>query len=265
VERRLGISVSVGLSYNKFLAKVASDLDKPRGFTAIGRKEARSFLAEQPVSLIWGVGHAMQARLAKDGFSTIGALQEADPRELARRYGAIGVRLAELSGGHDAREVKPERAAKSVSAETTLDHDAATAEELLPILRSLSEKVSRRLKASGLAGAVVVLKLKSSDFKLRTRNTRLESRTNLADRIFEAGRMLLKGEIDGTRFRLIGIGVAALGESEPADPARFLDPAAEKRARAEGAMDQIRARFGQDGLALGLTFVPKRTGGGRRS
>lgn len=265
VERLLGITVSIGLSYNKFLAKVASDRDKPRGFAVIGREEARTFLAEQPVSLIWGVGHAMQARLSRDGFPTIGALQQADSRELARRYGAIGVRLAELARGHDERSVKPERAAKTISAETTLDRDASSAEELLPVLRSLSEKVSGRLKASNLAGTSVVLKLKSSDFRLRTRNARLEGRTNLADRIFEAGRVLLKGELDGTRFRLIGVGVATLGESEPVNLARSLDPAAEKRARAEQAMDQIRARFGQDGLALGLTFVPKRTGGERSS
>jgi DNA polymerase-4 len=255
VAREIGITVSIGLSHNKFLAKVASDLDKPRGFAVIGRAETRAFLAEKPVSLIWGVGKAMQERLARDGLRTISDLQKVDAGTLARRYGAMGLRLAHLAIGEDHRVVLPERASKSISAETTFDEDISAGDKLLPILRSLAEKVSRRLKAEALAGRLVVLKLKTGDFKLRTRNVTLDDPTNLADRIFRAGRELLGHELDGTRFRLIGIGVGQLGDAAFAQSADLIDPGAAKRAKAELAMDAVRERYGRDGLALGLTFT----------
>ncbi len=259
VEREIGISVSVGLSHNKFLAKIASDLDKPRGFAVIGRAETESFLAGQPVSLIWGVGRVMQQQLARDGLRRVGDLQKLDERTLAKRYGTMGLRLARLSRGEDDRGVTPERQTKTISAETTFDSDIEAIGKLLPILRGLCEKVSARLKAQGLAGGLVILKLKTGDFRLRTRNARLDSASNLADQIFQSGRDLLLKEVDGTRFRLLGIGMGALGAAEQADAADLLDPGAAKRARAEQAMDEIRARFGRDGLALGLTFAAKRS------
>lgn len=254
IERDIGITVSIGLSHNKFLAKIASDLDKPRGFAVIGRAETKSFLAGQPVTLIWGVGRAMQARLARDGLHTIGELQRVRPGELAARYGAMGARLARLAHGDDERTVSRERKAKSVSAETTFESDLAGMAELLPPLRALAEKVSARLKKQGLAGGRVTLKLKSADFQLRTRTASLDGPANLADRIFGIGRKLLMNELDGTRFRLIGIGVSELGEAEPTGTGDLLDPHQAKRAKAESAMDAIRARFGKDGLALGLTL-----------
>jgi DNA polymerase-4 len=265
VERDVGISVSVGLSHNKFLAKIASDLDKPRGFAVIGRAETLSFLAEQPVSLIWGVGKAMQERLARDGLARIGALQQTDERKLAMRYGAMGIRLARLSRGEDDRIVSPGRKAKSMSAETTFNNDLRSSADLLPHLRALAERVSHRLKAQGLEGRLIVLKLKTADFKLRSRNARLDAPSNLADRIFKTARDMLARETDGTAFRLIGVGVSHLGEAAGDASADLIDPDAAKRARAEHALDDIRARFGPDGLALGLTFnakpkTPKRSG-----
>ena len=257
VEDVLGLTVSVGLSHNKFLAKIASDLDKPRGFAAIGRAETTAFLARQPVSIIWGVGKAMQQRLARDGFASVGDLQKADEATLTRRYGAIGFRLARLARGLDDRAVVSSRAAKGISAETTFEQNLSTAVDLLRVLRTLSERVSSRLKAERLAGRLVTLKLKTETFILRTRQVRLEGYVNLADRIFSAGRDLLAGEIDGTRFRLIGIGVSDLAGAELSDPADLLDSERVKRARAESAIDAIRERFGSEGLALGLTFRPK--------
>ncbi len=254
VESTIGVTVSIGLSHNKFLAKIASERDKPRGFSTIGRAETLEFLAAQPVSVIWGVGKATQERLAQDGLTRIADLQRRDERDLARRYGSIGIRLARLARGEDDRTVTPERKAKSISAETTFDRDIADGGELYPILRRLSERVSDRLKRQGLSGRTVVLKLKTGEFRLRTRNVRLDAPTDLADRIFGSGRALLAKEIDGTRFRLIGIGIAELGEAALADAGDLLDAGAEKRARAERAMDTIRDRFGPDGLALGLTF-----------
>ena len=256
VERDIGISISIGLSHNKFLAKIASDMDKPRGFSVIGRAETRSFLAEQPVGLIWGVGKAMRSRLSRDGITRIGQLQTMDEKILAKRYGSIGLRLSRLSRGEDSRTVIAGQIAKSVSAETTFFDDLSAEVDLLPILRKLSEKVAARLKAKDLAGNTAVLKLKTANFQTRTRNAKLADPTHLADRLFRTGRDLLKPEIDGTRYRLIGIGVTGLTEGWRADPDDLLDPEATKRARAEAAMDAIRARFGRDGVEVGLTFAP---------
>ena len=258
VENEIGVTVSIGLSHSKFLAKIASDLDKPRGFAVIGREETLSFLAAQPVSIIWGVGKAMQERLARDGLTRIADLQKLDEGALAKRYGSIGLRLARLARGVDDRTVDPERETKSISAETTFERDIASADDLLPILRRISERVSARLKEQRLAGRVIVLKLKTADFRLRTRNLRLDSHTNLADRIFRAGRELLLKELDTTRFRLIGIGVSELADSALGDDADLIDHDAEKRAKAEHAMDHIRGRYGDAGLALGLTFAARR-------
>jgi len=254
VEKEIGITVSVGLSYCKFLAKIASDLNKPRGFSVIGRAEALSFLAPQPVTMIWGVGKAFAATLERDSLRTIGQLQEMDRGELMRRYGSMGDRLWRLARGIDERRVDPGGEAKSVSAETTFDVDLATMEDLVPVLRGLSEKVSARLKKAGIAGRTVVLKLKSADFRIRTRNRQLTDPTRLADRIFQTGLELLRKETDGTRYRLIGIGVSDLSDPVRADPPDLVDAGARKRALAEGAMDSLREKFGRAAIETGYTF-----------
>ncbi|MDP3898533.1 MAG: DNA polymerase IV [Mesorhizobium sp.] len=259
VETEIGITVSVGLSYCKFLAKVASDLNKPRGFQVIGEAEAVSFLAPQPVTLVWGVGKAFAATLERDGIRTIGQLQMLERNDLMRRYGSMGDRLYHLARGEDERRVHVEREAKSVSAETTFNDDLSSPEDLIPVLRALSEKVSARLKKSGIAGRTIVLKLKTQDFKLRTRNRQLADPTRLADRIFSTGRELLARETDGTRYRLIGIGVSDLSDDRRADPPDLVDEKAGRRARAEGAIDALRGKFGRAAVETGYTFGKGRT------
>ncbi|MGX5666296.1 DNA polymerase IV [Rhizobium daejeonense] len=254
VEQEIGITVSVGLSYCKFLAKVASDLQKPRGFSVIGEEEAVSFLAPRPVTTIWGVGKAFAATLEKDGIRTIGQLQEMDETDLMRRYGTIGQRLSRLSRGIDDREVHLNDPAKSVSAETTFFEDIWRHDDLVVHLRSLSEKVAWRLKKSEIAGQTVVLKLKTADFKGRTRNRRLDDPTQLADRIFRTGLSLLERETDGTRYRLIGIGVTDLTSDATADPPDLIDQQAGRRAKAEAAMDKLRDKFGKGAVQTGYTF-----------
>lgn len=254
VESEVGITVSVGLSYCKFLAKIASDMNKPRGFSVIGRAEAVAFLAEKPVTLIWGIGKAFASTLERDGIRTIGQLQRMELGDLMRAYGTMGSRLYHLSRGIDSRPVKPDHEAKSISAETTFNTDIADLAELTSILRALSEKVSRRLKKSGLAGRTVVLKLKTTDFRIRTRNRNLGDATRLADRIFRTGLDLLKRETDGTRYRLLGIGVGDLVDAEAADPPDLVDIQARKRALAEGAFDRVREKFGLSALETGYTF-----------
>ena len=250
----IGITVSIGLSANKFLAKIASDLDKPRGFAVLGRDEAVSFLSRRPVGFIWGVGKVAQARLQRDGYNTIADLQRADETDLMRRYGVEGRRLWRLSRGIDDRSVNPERETKSVSAETTFGEDIADYKPLEKILWSLSERVSRRLKANGIAGSTVTLKLKTADFRIKTRARSLGEPTQLAARIFEAGRDLLAREIDGTKFRLLGIGASNLIEGEKADAADLVDHKGERTAKAEHAVDKVREKFGNAAVVKGLVF-----------
>ncbi|ESY10142.1 DNA polymerase IV [Mesorhizobium sp. RSR380A] len=254
VEKEIGITVSAGLSYCKFLAKVASDFRKPRGFSVIGEAEALGFLAEQPVTLIWGVGKAFAVTLERDGIRSIAQLQRMERADLMRRYGVIGTRLYHLSRGQDDRRVDPDQNAKSVSAETTFDTDIAEMGELVPVLRGLSERVSARLKKSGIAGRTVVLKLKTQDFKLRTRNRQLGDPTRLADRIFQTGLELLRKEADGTKYRLLGIGVSDLSDDEKADPPDLVDVGSRKRAMAESAIDTLRDKFGKKAVETGYTF-----------
>ena len=254
VEEKLGITVSIGLSANKFLAKIASDLDKPRGFAALGPGEARAFLAPRPVNFIWGVGKATQARLGRDGFHTIADLQAADETDLMRRYGTEGLRLSRLSRGIDDRRVHAERETKSVSAETTFEQDIRDYRALEKILWSLSEKVSRRLKAAELAGSTVTLKLKSADFKIKTRAQSLNDPTQLAAKIFDIARELLRRETDGTRYRLIGVGVSQLVEGVVDEPMDLIDHRAKRSAAAAQAIDRAREKFGRAAVIKGLVF-----------
>jgi DNA polymerase IV len=254
VEKSLAITVSVGLSCNKFLAKIASDLDKPRGFAVLG-DEAQTFLASKPVSFIFGVGKVSAQRLARDGFRQIADLQKTSETELARRYGEEGRRLARLARGIDLREVDPERETKSVSSETTFDEDISEFQRLERILWVETETVSARLKQKALAGVTVTLKLKTVDFKIRTRALSFDAPTQLALKIFAAARELLMREIDGTKYRLLGVGVSALADADQADPADFVDMRA---AEAEHAVDRVRARFGDDAVRRGLAFEEER-------
>jgi DNA polymerase IV len=251
IEHDVSITVSIGLSANKFLAKIASDLDKPRGFAVLGQNEAAAFLAPKPVGFIYGVGAVSAAKLANDGFRLIADLQRAEKDDLMRRYGQEGARLWHLARGIDARSVDPERDTKSVSAETTFNHDISEFRPLEQMLWELTEKVSGRLKAQQLAGSTVTLKLKSTDFKIRTRARSLGSPTQLAARIFAAGRDLLALEVDTTQFRLIGIGVSHLQEAAGDDLADLLD---RRTAEAEHAVDRLRAKFGRDAVVRGLAL-----------
>jgi DNA polymerase IV len=253
VENKLRITVSIGLSCNKFLAKVASDLDKPRGFAVLSIEEAPAFLAPKPVSFIFGIGAVSAARYARDGFHRIADLQQAGEIELTRRYGEEGRRLSRLARGIDERMVDASRETKSVSAETTFERDIADFRTLERVLWGLSEEVSARLKQKELAGATVTLKLKTADFKIRTRARSLENLTQLANRIFAAARALLQHEADGTQFRLLGVGVSAIDSADTADPADLVDGRA---ALAEHAIDDVRARFGDAVLVRGLGFEP---------
>jgi DNA polymerase-4 len=251
IERDLGITVSIGLSANKFLAKIASDMDKPRGFAVLGQSEAVEFLAHKPVGFIYGVGTVSAAKLASDGYRLIADLQRADEHDLMRRYGEEGARLYRLARGLDSRTVSADRETKSISAETTFERDIGEFRPLEQHLWDLTERVSGRLKTNALAGSTVTLKLKSADFKTRTRARSLGHPTQLAARIFAAGRDLLSQEIGQTRFRLIGIGVSSLSDATGDELSDLID---RRAAGAEHAVDKLRSKFGKDAVVKGLTL-----------
>jgi DNA polymerase IV len=255
IENEVGITVSIGLSFNKFLAKLASELDKPRGFAVIGKAEALTFLRDKPVGFIRGAGAALQARLARDGITHIAQLQDLSQKELAQRYGNTGLWLHRLSHAEDSRSVEPDGELKSISSETTFDGNISDYKELEAILWRQTERVSTRAKSSELGGRTVVLKLKTSSFKIRTRSVSLDSPTQLADRIFRTAREALRKEAGGTAFRLLGVGISHLAPASDCDPADLVDDGAGKRAAAERAMDKVREKFGGDAVKKGRSTV----------
>jgi DNA polymerase-4 len=251
IERDIGITVSVGLSCNKFLAKIASDLDKPRGFAALDQEEARTMLADKPVGFIFGVGPATQERLIQRGFRVIADLQRADEIELMKQFSTEGRRLWRLARGIDDRLVVADRGAKTISNETTFETDIRDFATLEKTLWRLSEKVSSRLKSSNLAGGTVTLKLKTADFRQRTRSQSIHAPTQLAAKIFAISRDMLAREIDGTAFRLMGTGVSALRAGSLADDTDMLD---RRSAHAERAMDDLRKKFGSAAVIRGIAY-----------
>ena len=257
VEQEIGITVSVGLSCNKFLAKIASDLDKPRGFSVIGRAEAAAFLENRPVGIIPGIGAAAQARLAKAGITLIRHLREA-PKESLATLGRDAERLHRLARGEDDRPVSPEHETKSISAETTFERDLSAFDDLQPILWRLCERVALRLKRADLAGRSVTLKLKDSDFRLRTRTRSGLSATQFAGRLFEPAQALLRDECQalplGSAFRLIGVAASDLCPGADADHGDLADLNVVREAQREAAVDRIRQKFGRDAVQKGLAF-----------
>jgi DNA polymerase-4 len=257
IEEEVGVSVSVGLSDCKFLAKLASDLDKPRGFAVIGRAEAVDFLAPMPLGRIWGVGPEARKRWEAAGLQTIGDAQRLGEIEMMRRFGDEGRRIWRLAMAKDNRKVDPERDLKSVSSETTYDEDVADLAKLERTLFRLSEKVSARLKRAGIAGRSITLKLKTADFKTRTRSRSGLPATQLAAKIFEQARALLAPEATGTAFRLIGVGVADLTSAEAADEGDMIDRRTPRQKAREAAVDALRAKFGDGAVSAGFVFRPK--------
>ncbi|WP_158808223.1 DNA polymerase IV, partial [Beijerinckia sp. L45] len=255
VEDELGITLSIGLSDCKFLAKLASDLDKPRGFAVIGRTEAAAFLRPRPVGAIGGVGAVSQKRLAALGFETIGDIQDCDETTFLRRLGSEGSNLWRLAYGIDARPVSPIRETKSISAETTFGADLARAEDLQPILYRLCEKVALRLTQADFATGGVVLKLKTDRFRTITRSRSGLPPTQLAARLYDASRQLLAPELDGTRYRLIGVGTSDLRPASEADHIDLVDTTLKRQKAAAQAIDAVRGRFGSDALIRGITLT----------
>ncbi|MCW9044318.1 MAG: DNA polymerase IV [Pseudopelagicola sp.] len=248
----LGLSGSIGLSHNKFLAKVASDLEKPRGFSVIGKAETAEFLHDKPVGLIWGVGGATQASLDRAGIHTFADLLRWDERDLTARFGSMGARLWHLARGEDRRRVRANTPIKSISNETTFFEDTSNADILDGHLWRMAEKVSDRAKAKGKAGRVVTLKLKRADHSLISRRIALRDATQMADTLYREARALFDQVGTQGAYRLLGVGLSDLVPADAADlSGDLLDPNAAQRRKAERATDEIRKRFGSDAILKG--------------
>ncbi len=260
IEAEVGITVSIGLAPNKFLAKIASDLDKPRGFSVIGQDESKTFLATRPVAILPGVGPAMVRSLEAGGLTTVGDIARTDLKTLAKTFGQNGLRLHRLAQGEDHRPVDPNQVRKSISAETTFNHDLKTYDDLDDQLAPLAEKVGRLSRSSNFAGRVVTLKLRGDDFKILTRRRALPVPTQTAKTILGIGRELLRAELGSgparRAFRLIGVGISELVEAGSVEGDFFGE--AEKRSLAsEKTADALRARFGATALTSGRAMNRK--------
>ena len=251
----LGLTGSIGLSHNKFLAKVASDLEKPRGYSVIGVAETAEFLQNKPISLIWGVGSVSQDALDKAGIRVFKDLLRWDRRDLSVRFGSLGDRLWHLARGQDRRRVTANAAIKSISNETTFSEDTSNPNILDGHIWRLAEKVSDRAKARDLAGSVVTLKLKRADHSLLSRRLSLREPTQIADRIYRTARNLFDQTSHAGSYRLIGVGISNLvSETNSHLTGDLLDPNEQNRAKAERATDQIRAKFGSGSIVKGRSL-----------
>ncbi|WP_417605122.1 DNA polymerase IV [Primorskyibacter flagellatus] len=252
MRNELGLTGSIGLSHNKFLAKLASDLDKPHGFSVIDKAGTQAFLRPRPVRLIWGVGQVAQAALDKAGIQTFDDLLRWDRRDLHARFGSMGDRLWHLARGEDHRRISAHSPMKSISNETTFNEDTSDPDILDGHLWRMSEKVADRAKAKAMAGRTVTLKLKRADFSLISRRVTLRDATQMADTIYRTARGLFDQVGSVGPYRLIGAGISDLCPEADADRAPdLLDPTAAQRGQAERATDRIRARFGPDAIVKG--------------
>lgn len=257
IEAELGVTASIGLSYNKFLAKLASDMDKPRGFAVLGRADAPGIVAALPVGALPGVGKRFVEKLERDGFRRVSDLARLPPGRLMERYGASGARLEAFAKAEDPRKVSPERKTKSISSETTLQTDFGDPETLRPILWRQAEKVAAQLKAKNYSAGSVVMKLKTDGFKILTRQRPAEPPTQLAERLYKIAEPMLLAELDGRKFRLIGLGASDLHTADEAvDKDDLLAAAtpgesAARHVKLEAAMATIRSKGGNEAIYKG--------------
>ncbi|MDX1432821.1 MAG: DNA polymerase IV [Gammaproteobacteria bacterium] len=258
VKGELGLVASVGVAPNKFLAKVASDLDKPDGLVVVHADEIEAFLDPLPVSRLWGVGKVSDRRFAAMGIRTIGDLRALPVELLEQSFGKWGGHLASLARGIDEREVVPEREAKSISHETTFERDIDDARLLASKLLALTEQVGMRLRAAALGAKTVFIKVRYADFRTFTRSRTLDGPSSLTRVLWrEASRLLAAERAErGGPVRLLGMGVSGIARSAAHQGDLFEDAEALRASRIDRMADEIRTRFGSDSLA--------RAGGARR-
>jgi DNA polymerase-4 len=253
IAREHGLTVSVGLSSNRFLAKLASDMDKPNGFAVLAPQDVPAILWPRPVLALHGVGPAMARTLERLSIRTVGDLARANPRRLLDRLGPDALRWIDLANGRDNRAVAPEHKRKSVSAETTFHDDTADADRLKAVLMEICEEVGHRARKQNTAGRSITLKLKTASFRILTRRVTLPEPTATARIILSAARPLLDAMLELGPFRLLGVGLTDLTDGTAADQGDLINTAAPKLAALEQAMDRLNDRYGRGTVASATT------------
>ena len=246
IRAEIGLTASAGLAANKFVAKVASDLEKPDGLVVVPPGTEAQFLAPLPVERVWGVGRVLAGALASMGIATIGHLQRIPAATLARRFGEHGRQLHDLAFGRDNRPVESSTPAKSIGAETTFGVDCREPERLRRTLRTQAERVARELRQERLTAARVTLKLRFADFQTLTRSYTGDP-TQDGLEVFRRTEALLTREAVTEPVRLIGVSVSRLGV-EAGGQLPLLDLSVVRRERLARAVDDVTARFGDDAL-----------------
>lgn len=240
------LTASAGVAPNKFVAKIASDQDKPDGLTVVRDGEVFAFLEPLPIERMWGVGPKAAERLRHLGYDTLGDLARADEATLERHLGSWGREVKRLAQGLDEREVEPDREAKSVGAEETYDEDLTSRAEIEKTLLRHASRIARRLLEGGISAGRVTVKIKYADFTLKTRQLRLSEPVDDAGSLYAAARSLLdRFPLAGRAVRLTGVSAGDLREGPP-PRTLFSDEGKDKRRAVESAMAKLRARFGED-------------------
>jgi DNA polymerase-4 len=253
IRRQTELTASVGVAPNKFLAKLASDLNKPDALTVITEEEKVHVLAPLPVSKIWGVGKVTEQRLQELGIKTIGGLQQFPVDELHRRLGNVAEHLHSLALGDDNREVETDEETKSISSENTFDQDTADLDQIKRSLLEQAEEVGERLRREKLVARTVQLKLRYADFKTLTRRKTLPKPTQDGMIMYQVAERLLEAEgIQGKRIRLIGVGGTNLVQREVQGD--LFDRRDEKRSQLAKAVDDLRAKLGPDAVKRGTSL-----------
>ncbi len=260
IEEQTGLTASLGVAPNKMVAKIASDMRKPRGLVIVEPDEVESFLRPLPVGKLWGVGEKTERALKALGIRTIGDLADADRDGLARRFGKYGPELWELAHGRDERPVETSEEVKSVGNEHTFEQDTADPELIASTLMRLCEKVAQRLREGGWRGRTVTTKVRLADFTTLSRARTLERHMDSVPEIFEvACANLERADVGGQKVRLVGVTVSGLQAGAPRqtrlfDRARDGTDRGDKWRRLGPAIDRIRERFGDDALRHGTSL-----------
>lgn len=253
-----GLTVSVGIAATKFVAKVASDVHKPDGLTVVPLGETLSFLAPLPVRRLWGVGKKTEPLLHELGLRTIGDVAAMDVRVLRSRLGSLGEHLHALARGEDPRAVDSDRSSHSIGSEQTLERDVFGAAAIRPFLLDAADEVARRLRACGLRARGVRVKLKTTEFRLESRQRSLDQATDTAAVLYETACELLGHFALDEEYRLVGLAAFDLAsEREPQQLGLFGGETRARQTRLDRALDTVRERFGKDALQRATSLERK--------
>lgn len=262
IEKEIGLSASVGLAPNKFLAKLASDLRKPKGFVVVTRENMREILDDLPVGKLWGVGPKTEEQLHQLGIRTIGMLRRVDPQALESRFGEAGVVLHQLANGIDERPVVNDEEAKSIGHEITFQTDTDDRPFLAGVLLWLSDQVARRLRRHNLKGRIITVKIRDHNFKTLTKRTTLYEPTDFEEEIYqEALKLAQQVEWGAKKVRLIGVSLSGFTSPENQQLGLFGEEVTAKNEELEKlhqAVDELRDRYGEGIITKGTILRVKK-------